>query len=283
MRYWWAAFNAKPLGMPVPPNWFGLAAFGLLGAFVTPGFWLLGAGLELAYLYTLGSAPRFRHAVDAAQRGHAEIKDPAEQRYRALFDPLTPPLRTRQQAMEKQAREIIDSLGRSPLMASHADSVEQLVWLNLRLLAAHQAIVRVREGAARDAADLAAREADIEARLAAVDLDPELRRSLEQQKAVIDQRQAGHALASRRAEHIDSELQRIEQQIALIREQVLLSADSEQVGNALDALSASFNEASRWLEGQRDLVGLLDTFEPQRLPTRVLRADAPTRAQREGE
>ena len=29
--YWWAAFNAKPLGMPVPPNWFGIAAFGLLG------------------------------------------------------------------------------------------------------------------------------------------------------------------------------------------------------------------------------------------------------------
>ena len=32
--------------MPIPPNWFGLAAFGLLGAFINPGLWLIGAGLE---------------------------------------------------------------------------------------------------------------------------------------------------------------------------------------------------------------------------------------------
>ena len=38
-----AAFNARPLGMPIPPNWFGIAAFGLLGALVNPGLWLIGA------------------------------------------------------------------------------------------------------------------------------------------------------------------------------------------------------------------------------------------------
>lgn len=282
-KYWWAAFNARPFGMPIPPNWFALAAVGLLGAFVNPGFWLLGAGLELGYLYTLGNSRRFRNAVDAAGREIPVAGDPAEQRYRALFEPLTPPLRQRQQSLESRAREILDSLARSPLMSGHADSVEQLVWLNLRLLAAKQAIARVQEGAARDAAELAAREAEIEARLADAALSPELRRSLEQQKAVIDQRQAGHEVAARRAEHIDSELQRIEQQIALIREQVLLSADSEQVGSALDALSASFNEASRWLDSQRDLAGLLDPFEPQRLPSSVRSAGRPRTAQREGE
>ena len=40
-----AAFNARPFDMPVPPNWFGVAAFALLGAFVNPG-WLKA----LAYL-----------------------------------------------------------------------------------------------------------------------------------------------------------------------------------------------------------------------------------------
>ena len=44
--YLLAAFNAKPLGMPIPPNWFGLTAFGLLGALVNPGLWLIGAGLD---------------------------------------------------------------------------------------------------------------------------------------------------------------------------------------------------------------------------------------------
>ena len=48
-----AAFNARPLGMPVPPNWFGVAAFGLLGALVNPGLWLIGLGLEGLYLWSL--------------------------------------------------------------------------------------------------------------------------------------------------------------------------------------------------------------------------------------
>ena len=45
MNYVAAAFNARPLGMFVAPNWVGLAALGLLGI-ANPGFWVLGAGLE---------------------------------------------------------------------------------------------------------------------------------------------------------------------------------------------------------------------------------------------
>ena len=37
-QYVKAAFNARPIGMFVPPNWIGLAAFGLLGYAVDPGF-----------------------------------------------------------------------------------------------------------------------------------------------------------------------------------------------------------------------------------------------------
>ena len=49
-----AAFNARPFGMFVAPNWIGLGAFGLLGL-MDPGFWVLGAGLELGYLLDLAS------------------------------------------------------------------------------------------------------------------------------------------------------------------------------------------------------------------------------------
>ena len=60
-----AAFNARPLGMPIPPNWFGIAAFGLLGALVNPGLWLIGLGLEGIYLWSLSRNQRFRNTVDA--------------------------------------------------------------------------------------------------------------------------------------------------------------------------------------------------------------------------
>lgn len=274
-----AAFNARPLGMPIPPNWFGLAAFGLLGVFLSPGFLLLGAGLEIGYLYWLSNSPRFRKSVLAGNIRN----DPADQRYQGLLNQLDRRQRVRQHEVEMRAREILGTLGSSPLMSAHADSLEQLVWLHLRLLAARQAIARVVETAGHEAHVLAAQEKQIAARLAGSDLSPELRRSLEQQQQVIDQRQIAHADADRRLEHVESELQRIDQQISLIREQALLATDESQIGNSLDALAASFNEASRWLDSQRDLLGFLDNNDQQRLPQRVLRGDPATSPLREGE
>ncbi|MDP3815621.1 hypothetical protein [Pseudomonas sp.] len=266
-RYLWAAFNARPLGMPLPPNWFGLAAFGLLGAFVSPGFWVLGAGLELAYLALLARSARFRRTVDAQQ---AQPADPAGQRYEATLGLLDTAQRQRQQTVEARAREVLQLLSRSPLMASHAASLEQLVWLNLRLLVAGQALNVVVDTAAQDSAELQRQEEQIDRRLAASELGDELRRSLEQQKQVIDARQAAHAEGLRRKEQVDAELQRIDQQIALIREQTLLATDEEQIGLALNALTSSFNEASRWLNDQRDLLGVLELDEQQALPRYVL-------------
>ncbi|OHC28272.1 MAG: hypothetical protein A3J71_10060 [Pseudomonadales bacterium RIFCSPHIGHO2_02_FULL_60_43] len=265
-RYLWSAFNARPLGMSLPPNWLALAAVGLLGAFISPGFWVLGAGLELAYLGLLASSKRFRNAVDA---GEVRV-DPAEQRYESTLAQLGDSQRQRQQRIEGRAREVLQLLSRSPLMASHADSLEQLVWLNLRLLVAGQALSVVVDTAAQDSTELQRQEEQIDQRLAASDLGDELRRSLEQQKQVIDARQAAHAEGLRRKEHVDAELARIDQQIALIREQTLLATDEEQIGTALNALTSSFNEASRWLNDQRDLLGVLDLNEQQSLPRYVL-------------
>ena len=277
-RYLWAAFNARPLGMPIPPNWFGLAAFALLGAFVSPGFWVLGAGAELGYLMLLARSARFRRTVDARK---VQPSDPASERYEATVALLDSAQRARQQAVEARAREVLQLLSRSPLMASHAASLEQLVWLNLRLLVAGQALNVVVDTAADHSAELQKQEDQIDARLAASELNDELRRSLEQQKQVIDARQAAHAEGLRRKEHVDAELQRIEQQIALIREQTLLATDEEQIGVALNALTSSFNEASRWLNSQRDLLGVLELNEQQALPRYVLqgRGDKPAQGE----
>lgn len=277
--YLWAAFMARPFGMPIPANWFMLAAFGLLGAFVSPGFWVLGAGAEVAYLLGLSRNQRFRASVDAS----AYQDDPADQRYRALLQQLALVDRKRQEQIEGRAREIMATLGQSPLMATHADSLEQLVWLHLRLLAARQAIGRVVETARKEAVGLTDQERSIQRRMESAELSAELRRSLEQQQGVIDARQAAHAEAQRRAEHVDAELNRIDQQIALIREQALLATDEERIGASLDALAASFNEATKWLSSQRDLIGALDLNEHQRLPHRVLHGAGDARATSEGE
>lgn len=266
LRYLSAAFNARALGMPVPLNWFALAAFGLLGAFISPGFWVLGGGLELAYLALLSSNPNFRRTVDA----QALPIDTAGQRYETTLALLGDVQKQRQQRIEGRAREVLQLLSRSPVMASHASSLEQLVWLNLRLLVAEQALNVLVDTAGAESVELQKQEDQIDLRLASNDINDDLRRSLEQQKQVIDARQAAHAEGIRRKEHVDAELARIDQQIALIREQTLLATDEDQIGVALNALTSSFNEASRWLNSQRDLIGVLELNEQQALPRYVL-------------
>ena len=270
-RYLWKAFWARPFGMPIPPNLFGLTAFGLLGAFLSPGFWVLGAGLEIAYLALLSGNARFRRTVDAERQS----EDPQDQRYASQVAMLDREAQSQQSRIEARSREIFATLNASPMLRTHVDSLEQLVWLHLRLLVARRAILGVVETASVESQRLDQQEQQIEQRLASSDLSPELRRSLEQQKSVIDQRQAAHIDAQRRLEHVDAELARIDQQIALIREQALLSTNEDSIGSSLDALAASFNEANRWLSSQRDLLEPMDLLTSHRLPERVLKGPPP--------
>jgi len=281
--YLMAAFNARPFGMPIPPNWFGLTTFAMLGAFLSPGFLLLGAGLEIAYLALLAGNQRFRHVVDAGAMQRQQADDPADQRYTQFLDKLSPSEQRRHQQVEARAREIIGMLKASPMMSTHADSLEQLVWLHLRLLAARQAIARVVQTAQQERAQLAAQEEQILKRLQSTDIGSDLRRSLEQQVAVIDQRQEAHLNADRRLEHVEAELSRIDQQIALIREQALLATDEGSIGSSLDALAASFNEANRWLNNQRDLLGVFESSDYEHLPQRVLSGSSRTPVLKQGE
>src|SRR2546426_10379626 len=62
-----SAFNARPMGMFVPPNWIGLGVFGFLGV-LNPGFWIIGLGLELAYLGRLATDSRFQRLIDGARQ-----------------------------------------------------------------------------------------------------------------------------------------------------------------------------------------------------------------------
>jgi hypothetical protein len=263
-----AAFNARPFGMPMPPNWFALAAFALLGGFVNPGFWLIGAGLEGLYLWTLARHPRFRAVVDATHGGASDW----QARYDALLGRLDDAARRAQETIERQASELTDILTRAGAGASQIADVRQMAWLHLKLLAARSAFAQVTADASRERAALDEQAKRLQARLAPPDTDSELRRSLEQQLAVIESRCAAHADAEKRRELVDAELERLRQQIALVREQALLATDEGSVAPSLDAVAASLNEANRWLKDQRELFAGLDDLTDEPPPADLLRA-----------
>jgi len=260
-----AAFNARPMGMPVPPNWFGLAAFGLLGWLVNPGLWLIGLGLEGVYLWTLARNQRFRNAIDA----DSGVSD-STSRYEAMLAGLDSASQSHQYEIEREAAEIVGLLQRSGEHASQIGDIRQMAWLHLKLLAARASFGEVISVADRERKSLEQQERDCRQRLAQTDTDEELRRSLEQQLEVIKSRQDAHRDAKRRRELVDAELERLRQQVSLVREQSLLATDENSTAQSLDAVSASLNEANRWLREQRDIFADLDHFTDEPPPADLL-------------
>ena len=263
--YLWEAFKARPFGMPIPPNWFGLAAFGLLGALIHPGLWLIGLGLEGLYLWAVSSNERFRAIIDSM----AGVSD-STSRYENLLANLDSASQSHQYDIEREASEIVQLLQRSGATGSQIGDVRQMAWLHLKLLAARAAFAEVIGAADRERKKIDDQERRVRDRLAAGDTDEELRRSLEQQLEVISSRHAAHRDAERRLELVDAELARLRQQVSLVREQALLATDENSVAHSLDSLSASLNEANRWLRDQRELFAGLDSFTDEPPPADLL-------------
>ncbi|MDQ2639466.1 MAG: hypothetical protein M3Y79_02630 [Pseudomonadota bacterium] len=259
------AFNARPLGMPIPPNWFGVAAIALLGALVHPGLWLVGLGLEGLYLWMLSGNPRFRRTVDADEGTVG-----ATSRYETLLASLGPAAQAQQLEIEREAGEIVELLKRAQGHDSQIADVRQMAWLHLKLLSARAALAQVVTAAERERHSLDEQEKRGRARIEAPDTGDELRRSLEQQLSVIRSRKAAHDDARHRSELVDAELVRLRQQVSLVREQVLLATDEGSIGSSLDALSASLNEANRWLRDQSELFAGLDAFTDDAPPAHLL-------------
>ena len=260
-----AAFNARPFGMPIPPNWFGIAAFGFLGGFINPGLWLIGLGLEGMYLWSLSRNERFRKTVDAV----AGVSD-SSTRYEDLLSSLDSAAQSRQYEIEQEAAEIVALLQRSDGHGSQIGDVRQMAWLHLKLLAARASLSEVIDVAGRERRKLEEQEESCRERLASPGTDDELRRSLEQQIEVIVSRRAAHTQAEKRRELVDAELGRLRQQVSLVREQVLLATDENSMAQSLDAVSASLNEANRWLKDQRELFAGIDNFTDEPPPADLL-------------
>jgi hypothetical protein len=256
-----AAFHARPIGMFVPPNWVGIAAFGLAGL-ANPGLWLIGAGLELAYLFTLVSNPRFRRFVD----GTRLLRDRRawEARQQALVAGLAPDDRRRFEALSRRCQTILSQQqvtrpgAQSPELAAQGEGLGRLLWIYLRLLLTKQAIQHVLRDSRSSSAPVEDRLAELEDRLAGTQMSPELRKSLEGQAEILRQRQARQAEAVQKLAFLDAELTRIEEQIELIREQAVVSPDAGGMSQRIDHIAATLGGTTQWIQEQQKLYGAVE-------------------------
>ena len=278
VRYLWKAFNARPFGAPIPPFWFVGAAFGLLGFFLDPGFYLIGAGVTAACVALVAGNPRFRNTVDA---GDLALAVPAPDPHARLVERLDAASKARQAKLEEQCRQLQSVLETANAGSEHIQGVWQLAQLHLRLLVARSAadsVVSNAEG--EDGKHLSGQLAELDRRLSQPNLDNDLREALEDQSKVLKERIAMQTEAGRRLQVLDAELGRIHEQIALIREQALLTTDASGIARSVDALSTFLNESSHWLHEQQEIFGDLDAITPD--PLGLPPESGPPQTQRAG-
>ncbi|HEX8297120.1 MAG TPA: hypothetical protein VF593_12520 [Chthoniobacteraceae bacterium] len=246
-----AAFNAKPLGMFVPPNWVALGAFGLLGL-IDPGFWLLGAGLELGYLQWLTSSARFRRYVESTLQStsHREW----ESRLSEHVGRLSPGDAQRFRTLESRCRAV---LGRSaggeppPEQTLQAEGLGRLLWIYLGLLQTRQSLLNVLNDGGSEMADKLRR---LEKQLQTAS-DENLRASLSGQIDILRQRMTVQKEGRSKIGFLDAELARIEEQVELIREQSVLATDPAAVSRRIDEVGSSLGETTQWIRDQQKIYG----------------------------
>jgi hypothetical protein len=270
------AFNARPIGMFIPPNWVALAAAGLF-AFVQPnavatgGVLAIGTALELAYLTLLATHPRFQRFV--AGKMTVSSTGDAMRRAEALLASLPDVDKRRYGTLRQRCLSVLDQQfhgdANAPGYLSQSDSLGRLTWTYLRLLATRQAILHVvreppRPGeppplpGAQATARLEARLAEVRQRLADPALRDELRHSLTGQVELLEQRLARRIEADQKLAFLDAETARIEEQVELIREQAVLSTDPEHFSRRIDEIGATLGSTGQWISEQQQALGAMD-------------------------
>jgi len=223
---------------------------------------VLGAGLELGYLLALATNERFQRLVAAVPLVAATAD--WNKRIQALLGRLDAGDRRTYDLLAQRCRSIIDLQLHGATAATvpggleaQADSLGRLSWMFLRLLVARRTIRQV-IGESGDVADLRRREATLERQQTDASLTDELRRSLGGQLDILKQRLLQRTDAERKLAYIDAELERIQQQVELIREQAALSTDPELLSQRIDEITATLGSTGQWIRDQQKVYGAME-------------------------
>src|SRR5215510_3415131 len=255
-----AAFNARPMGMMVPPNWVGLGAFGFLGV-LNPGFWIIGLGFEFAYLAWLGTNPRFQRIVDGSRR-LAEQSNWQERRV-DLVRQLPPEDQQSYLTLQRRCESILEQQTRgataAPGVEEQGEGLGRLLWIFLQLLLTRESIKKViRDSSTGEGARMQERIDTLQQQLKQPSISEDLRKSLNGQIEILQQRVEKKGEAVNKLAFLDAELTRIQEQVELLREQAVLSTDPESVSQRIDQVSSTLGSTNQWIRDQQKIYGAME-------------------------
>lgn len=270
-----AAFHARPVvrGLGgVAWNKVALAVAGILG-FGNPGFWLLGLGGEVAYLYWMASNPRFQNLV-RGQRLAAEREETGARLERSMAM-LSTAARERFGRLRGQCAEVqrtsraVQGGGSSVLDEERLSSLDQLLWLFLRLLVSLETLDR--QMAETSPMTLQKEIAALEKEIAGMgEASERLRKSKESLLDLTRKRLENYQRAGETRLLLTSELQRIEQQVELLREEAAIARSPEALSSKIDAVAGGLSDTTSWMRQHEALLSDLGVEETLAAPPPIL-------------
>jgi hypothetical protein len=275
------AFNAKlPLKRlgPVPVNRWALFGAAIIGIAVHP-VWLLAAAAEVLYLYSMATNPRFRKVVDGERL--AGERQAWAGRVAALEAQLPRESRARFEKLLERCRSIQGLAGISgadvpTLEETKRTGMDQLAYMYLRLLASRSVIDA--HFPSEDRPNLQREIERFERDLAAAKVSETVRRSKAGTLEIERKRLENLDRAAEQRAVIDSELERIEKQVELIREDTAMGREPGVLSSRIDQVVSALGETSDWMRKNADLIGEVGEEKPRDVPIFLER-----RASKEGE
>ena len=252
----WISAPVPGLGR-IPVNALTMLAFAIFGI-VHPGFWLIGLGVEAAWLMSATGSDRFRALVDA---GAEQLEEGTTEDQRlALIARLTPEHRQRLSALEKKSDRALvlqGEAGVSEVMCElNADSLRKLGWFFLKLLVARENLQALGDASTRrdlqQRVETLRRELDGRVTLALRESKVATLKILEQRLAHVDRREESIA-------EIDSDLTRIEAQVDLAVDSAGLRGKSGAVSTDIHFVS-QFLDDSVFGEASASITALDQTY-----------------------
>lgn len=240
----------------------GTAVAGLLN----PGIWLIGAGVELGYLTWLSHNDRFR-ALVLGEHLRRQART-ADEQIEAVITSLSPDSQARWKRLQQRCRQIREtSAALAPGIESAGDPVkgglDSLLMIHGRLLASREALETAMDGETRY--ELERKIEDATTRLERATSEA-AKRSLESSLEILRKRVEHAHSAVDNLQVVDAELDRIENQVDLIREELLVNRDPTALSARIDAVTSMMGEANRFL---RDNEALLGSLGPETDPAAV--------------
>ncbi len=238
MRYLKAAFWASapvPLLGEIPFNVLALSAVGLLGL-GEPALWLLGIGLETAYLFMLSTNVRFQNVIDA--QGFALTQKSQSTQRAELISRLLPEQRRRLALLENKITRIIQIYEQQQVedltATTNKDALDHLKWVFLKLLLAQRCINDTPE---TDPREIKSKIAKLETEVSMSGITRSLRESKEATLQIYKQRLDTHGQKEQSNEEIESDLARIEAQTDLALEKASLQGRTEVISANIELTS----------------------------------------------